>query len=241
MRTALVAHCALRSLLISLLMSGFTAFGPLLRQWHSYDQRLHPYPVLPRPPGAGARRSGFLLEHGGNIEEAAQYNDQRHGPVLHAGAVCLRPARPATLKAHPLATFAEPHRCAGACIHGRPHEDRCSWSARKATASTTCCSAGNRPAAHRHRAIISNHRDFYQLAPATTFPFHHIPVTGSRKAQAEAKQYEISRAEGAELVVLARYMQILSTTYVPKVGGRAINIHQLPAQLQGRQAVLPGA
>jgi formyltetrahydrofolate deformylase len=59
------------------------------------------------------------------------------------------------------------------------------------------------------RAIISNHREFYQLAASYNIPFHHIPVTAATKAQAEAPD-EIIEAEGAELVVLARYMQVLS-------------------------------
>jgi formyltetrahydrofolate deformylase len=62
------------------------------------------------------------------------------------------------------------------------------------------------------RAIVSNHREFYQLAASYNVPFHHIAVTKANKAQAEAKQLEIIEAEGAELVVLARYMQVLSTT-----------------------------
>jgi formyltetrahydrofolate deformylase len=74
-------------------------------------------------------------------------------------------------------------------------------------------------------AIISNHREFYQLAASYNIPFHHIPVTAATKAQAEAKQYEIIQAEGAELVVLARYMQILSDDLCRKLAGRAINIH----------------
>jgi len=60
------------------------------------------------------------------------------------------------------------------------------------------------------RAIVSNHREFYQLAASYNVPFHHIPVTAANKAEAEAKQYDIIQSEGAELVVLARYMQILS-------------------------------
>lgn len=75
------------------------------------------------------------------------------------------------------------------------------------------------------RAIISNHRDFYQLAASYNVPFHHIPVTAATKADAEARQYEIIEAEGAELVVLARYMQILSNDLCQKLAGRAINIH----------------
>jgi formyltetrahydrofolate deformylase len=60
------------------------------------------------------------------------------------------------------------------------------------------------------RAIISNHRDFYQLAASYNVPFHHMPVTAATKAQVEARQLEIIQSEEAELVVLARYMQILS-------------------------------
>jgi formyltetrahydrofolate deformylase len=75
------------------------------------------------------------------------------------------------------------------------------------------------------RAIISNHRDFYQLAASYNVPFHHIHVTADTKAQAEAKQLEIIESEGAELVVLARYMQVLSNDLCKKLSGRAINIH----------------
>jgi formyltetrahydrofolate deformylase len=75
------------------------------------------------------------------------------------------------------------------------------------------------------RAIISNHRDFYQLAASYNVPFHHIPVTPATKAQAEAKALEVVRSEGAELVVLARYMQILSDDMCQALSGKAINIH----------------
>jgi formyltetrahydrofolate deformylase len=75
------------------------------------------------------------------------------------------------------------------------------------------------------RAIVSNHRDFYQLAASYNVPFHHIAVTASTKAAAEGKQLEVIEAEGAELVVLARYMQILSDDLCRKLAGRAINIH----------------
>jgi formyltetrahydrofolate deformylase len=75
------------------------------------------------------------------------------------------------------------------------------------------------------RAIISNHRDFYQLAASYDIPFHHIPVTAATKSQAEAKLLEIVDHEQAELVVLARYMQVLSNDLCRALEGRAINIH----------------
>lgn len=75
------------------------------------------------------------------------------------------------------------------------------------------------------RAIVSNHRDFYQMAASYDIAFHHIPVTADTKAEAEARLLEVVRSEGVELVVLARYMQVLSPGLCAQLEGRAINIH----------------
>ena len=75
------------------------------------------------------------------------------------------------------------------------------------------------------RAIVSNHRDYYQLAASYNIPFHHVPVTPDNKPQAEARLLEIVNEEKAELVVLARYMQVLSNDLCRALEGRAINIH----------------
>jgi len=75
------------------------------------------------------------------------------------------------------------------------------------------------------RAIVSNHRDFYQLAASYDIPFHHIPVTPATKPQAVAKQYETVNAESAELLVVARYIQGLNDDLCRKLSGKAINIH----------------
>jgi len=74
-------------------------------------------------------------------------------------------------------------------------------------------------------AIASNHRDTYQLAASYDIPFHHLPVTAQTKAQQEARLWTLIEESGAELVVLARYMQILSDELAAKLAGRAINIH----------------
>ena len=75
------------------------------------------------------------------------------------------------------------------------------------------------------RTIVGNHRELESLADSYKVPFHHIPVTAATKAEAEARQYEVIQSEGAELVVLARYMQILSDEMCQNLAGRAINIH----------------
>jgi len=74
-------------------------------------------------------------------------------------------------------------------------------------------------------AVASNHRDTYQLAASYGVPFFHFPVTAETKAQQETKLRSLIEEEGAELVVLARYMQVLSDELCRKLEGRAINIH----------------
>ena len=179
----------------------------------------------PDRPGIVHAVSGFLLERGDNIEEAAQYND--HGTGLFFMRVRFACAQLTfdDLKLQ-LKLFAEsfgmdwklnaahqPMRTVimvskeGHCLNDLLFR----WK------------SGLLPL--DIRAIVSNHREFYQLAAGYNVPFHHIPVTAATKAQAEARAYEVIESEGADLVVLARYMQILSDDLCRKLAGRAINIH----------------
>ncbi|MRW92945.1 formyltetrahydrofolate deformylase [Duganella sp. FT80W] len=78
-------------------------------------------------------------------------------------------------------------------------------------------------------AIVSNHMDFYQLAASYNIPFHHLPLaTGAPvadKLAQEARIIELINTHKIDLVVLARYMQILSPSLCEALKGRAINIH----------------
>jgi formyltetrahydrofolate deformylase len=74
-------------------------------------------------------------------------------------------------------------------------------------------------------AIVSNHPDLKGIAEFYGVPFHHIPVTRDTKPEAEAALLDIVRRERVELVVLARYMQILTDDLCRALEGRAINIH----------------
>jgi formyltetrahydrofolate deformylase len=74
-------------------------------------------------------------------------------------------------------------------------------------------------------AIVSNHRDFYKLAAQSDIPFHYLPVTAQNKQKQEEQLLDIFRQERCDLVVLARYMQILSADVCRQLAGRAINIH----------------
>jgi formyltetrahydrofolate deformylase len=73
--------------------------------------------------------------------------------------------------------------------------------------------------------VVSNHDDFAELAGSYRIPFHHIPVTAGNKAAAESQLLEVIDGSGAELIVLARYMQILSGEVCKRMEGRMINIH----------------
>ena len=74
-------------------------------------------------------------------------------------------------------------------------------------------------------AVISNHLEYQKVVTQHDIPFYHINVTKENKAEAEAAQMEIVRETGAELIVLARYMQILSDEMCQTMSGRIINIH----------------
>jgi len=74
-------------------------------------------------------------------------------------------------------------------------------------------------------AVVSNHLDYQKLVVNNDIPFHHIKVTKENKAEAEEKLLDLVDESGAELVVLARYMQILSDALCQKMSGRIINIH----------------
>jgi formyltetrahydrofolate deformylase len=74
-------------------------------------------------------------------------------------------------------------------------------------------------------AVVSNHLDYQKLVVNNDIPFHHINVTKDNKVQAESQLLNLVEESGAELVVLARYMQILSDTLCQKMSGRIINIH----------------
>lgn len=169
--------------------------------------------------------SGFLLERGGNIEEAAQYNDHATGLFFMRVQFSCGQVGYEDLKVQ-LKLFAEPYAMQWS-LHPAQQAMRTVIMVSK---EGHCLNdllfrwkIGVLPI--DIRAIISNHRDFYQLAASYNVPFHHIPVSAATKPQAEARQYEIIQQEEAELVVLARYMQVLSDDLCRKLAGRAINIH----------------
>ena len=182
----------------------------------------------PDRPGIVHSVSGFLLAQGGNIVEAAQFDDAVTGVFFMR--VCFELPKSdyrSTADMHErfaslaqefkmTARFAEAARPIPTVImvsqHGHClHDLLFRWRSGVLPIDV--------------RGIVSNHRDFYQLAASHNIPFHHIPVKADTKAAAEVKLLELFEAEGGELLVLARYMQVLSDDLCRKLSGRAINIH----------------
>ncbi|MDR5868035.1 formyltetrahydrofolate deformylase [Halomonas koreensis] len=75
------------------------------------------------------------------------------------------------------------------------------------------------------RAVVSNHPDLQPLADWHGLPYYHFPITPETKAEQEARVWGVIEESGAELVILARYMQVLSSEMCERLAGRAINIH----------------
>ena len=84
--------------------------------------------------------------------------------------------------------------------------------------------------------VISNHEDARALADFYGVPFHHIPVSGANKAAAEKEQLSLLQKNRVELIVLARYMQVLSPEFVARYPQKIINVHHsfLPAFVGAR-------
>ena len=182
--------------------------------------------ACPDRPGIVHAVTGFLAERGGNITEAAQFNDQSTGLFFtrmrfdgDAGTTTE------TLRAEfePLAEAMQMRWGLHSAGHRVPTVIMVSKLGHCLNDLLFRYRSGLLPL--DIRAIVSNHRDFYQLAATYDIPFHHLPVTPANKLQAEAKLLEIVAQEKAELVVLARYMQVLSNDLCRALEGKAINIH----------------
>ncbi|MEI7532485.1 MAG: formyltetrahydrofolate deformylase [Betaproteobacteria bacterium] len=175
-------------------------------------------------PGIVRDVSSFLLEREGNIEEASQFNDSSTG-LFFMRVQFISPDRIEEIR-EKLNDFSNLHHLTST-LHDATYrlktvlfvskEGHClndllfRWKSGLLKIDI--------------RTIISNHRDFYQLAASYNIPFHHIPITANNKLEVEEKQFDIIQKEQAELVVLARYMQILSYDFCKKLEGKAINIH----------------
>ncbi|MGH2942750.1 MAG: formyltetrahydrofolate deformylase [Solirubrobacteraceae bacterium] len=188
----------------------------------------------PDRPGIVAAVSRFLYEHGANITESDQYSTDPEGGafflriVFHrAGLAAIRDELERRFAAEVGMPFQMDWTFAEAGVPKRvaimvSRYDHCLldllWRARRDELDVDV------------GLVISNHADLADEVRAFGVPYVHVPVTPDTKADAERRQVELL-AGNVDLVILARYMQILSASFLEAVGAPVINIHHsfLPA------------
>jgi formyltetrahydrofolate deformylase len=198
----------------------------------------------PDQPGLVARVAGWIFARGGNILHADQHRDMEAGVFFQ--------------RVEWVPSFARPAKGGAATVKSAMEDFR--QFARSLGMAVTVANSMERPrvavfvsrADHCFHdlalrwkagefsgelvAVISNHRDLAKAARSYGLPFHHIPVTAKTKGVAEARQLRLLRKLDVGLVVLARYMQVLSGDFLDGLARPVINIHHsfLPAFAGGR-------
>ena len=182
--------------------------------------------TCPSRRGIVAAIAGFLAANGCNITDAAQFDDMENGMFFMR--VSFRSEEGAT---------AEKLRQDLAPIGAEFAMD---WAihdpAQKARVVLMVSNFGHclNDLLYRWRvgalpidivAVVSNHLTYQKLVVNHDIPFHHIKVTPANKPEAEARLLSVVEDAGAELIVLARYMQVLSDRLCERMAGRIINIH----------------
>jgi formyltetrahydrofolate deformylase len=181
--------------------------------------------------GIVLRVSGFLAEYGCNIIDSAQFGDPDSKLFFMRVHFALEDAQVGDDRLRE--GFAA--LCAGLGATGQLHDARVKPRVMIMVSKIGHCL---NDLLFRYRsgllpveipAIVSNHMDFYQLAASYNIPFHHLPLEAgaseSAKRAQEARVIELLDTHRIDLVVLARYMQILSPELCEALKGRAINIH----------------
>ena len=182
----------------------------------------------PDRPGIVAAVSAFLFDGGQNILDAQQFGDVETGRffmrVVFAGASNVRPLDELRARFEPVASrFEIAFRLRDRSVPQRvmllvSKFDHClvdiiyRWRIGELAMIPT--------------AVVSNHtRETFNGVDLGDIPFHHLPVTAATKSAQEAALLRLIEATDTHLVVLARYMQVLSNDVAAKLAGRCINIH----------------
>ncbi len=177
-------------------------------------------------PGITARVTGFLFDKGGNVIEAQQFNDLDGGDFFMRVAFDPGPTDPEALRAafSPLAAH-----------YGMRWSIRSRDCPRKVLVLVSKFDHCLADLLYRQRigelamevvGVVCNHpREALDPALIGDVPFHFLPVNKETKPEQEAQVRAVVRETGAELVVLARYMQVLSDEMATFLSGRCINIH----------------
>lgn len=182
--------------------------------------------TCPTARGIVAAASAFLAEHGCNITDSAQFDDTRTGRFFMRMSFASETG----------ATLADLREGFAPVAAKFDMEAEVIEAARPKKVVIMVSRFGHclNDLLYRWRigalpidivAVISNHMDYQKVVVNHDLPFHCVKVTKENKQEAEAAQMRIVREAGAELIVLARYMQVLSDEMCREMSGRIINIH----------------
>jgi len=192
----------------------------------------------PDRPGLVAAIADFIYRHGGDVTQADQHNDEEEGMFFQRvefrvdGFRLSREELPSALAevADPLrmkwsVRYSDDRRRVAVLVSRQPH-----------------CLVDLLGRWYDHELpgepvlVASNHADHADLVNHFGIPFHHLPVTNETRPTQEAALLDLFAATGVELVVLARYMQVLSATVIGAYPSGVINIHHsfLPAFSGGK-------
>jgi formyltetrahydrofolate deformylase len=180
----------------------------------------------PDRPGIVHAVSGFLVERGANIVESQQFGDRLTDRFFMRIAFVTEAAAEAGDLREAFGRVAGPFDMAFELWAATaPYRTLIMVSKHLHCLNDLLFRASTGALQIEIPAIVSNHPDAGALARSYGIDFHHVPVTPDTKAEAEARLMQLVDETGAHLVVLARYMQVLSDDLCRRLSGRAINIH----------------
>ncbi len=182
--------------------------------------------ACPDRPGIVHAVTSFLMRHGGNIMESQQFGDQQAGRFfMRIDFEVSSPIDAEGLRADFTVTADEFGMDYELWSASAPYRTLIMVSKQLHCLNDLLFRTSNGDLQIEVPAVVSNHLDAEPLVKSYGIDFHHIPVTPDTKASAEAELLELVDDLGVHLVVLARYMQILSDPTCRRLSGRAINIH----------------
>ncbi len=192
----------------------------------------------PDQPGLVARVSGWIFERGGNIIHADQHRDMEEevffqriewtpsdesSDCREEGNAFAKFAREFNMRVDCKVSSVKPQVAVFVSRYGHCfHELFLGQKSGELPCEISC--------------VVSNHQDLREAAEGYGVDFYHVPVTPETREKAQARQLEILRERKVDLVVMARYMQILSEDFLNEFGNPVINIHHsfLPAFAGGK-------
>ena len=182
--------------------------------------------TCPDQPGVVHAVSGFLVRHGGNIVESQQFGDQLTGRFfMRVGFAVSEPVTAEELRSEFAAVTSQFDMTFELWDARAPYRTLIMVSKHLHCLNDLLFRYSTGSLQIEIPAVVSNHLDAEPLVRAHGLDFVHVPVTPETKPWAEDQLRELVDKHGIHLVVLARYMQVLSDELCTELSGRAINIH----------------